>query len=813
MRVPLAPTLCTAAVLLASPVHGATGLVLPPGGGLGALAIDVDVPGRTLRYKSCAALPCVADAAASSVPIALEPTEMPEPGRVVVESVPIGLGRAVAHVLLPSRSGQESGWEAILASGKSPIFAERTGFVHGEEGERSGPLVRFVEDGPTRHVVIGQTREDLRICGQVTTILSPAALEASTLLLRGSTVQRLPAKQRESARRIVASARGGPADAALAPLLVASGASTAIGLPQALTDGDIATTWSEARPGIGQGEFVMIAAPHEVPIERLSLVVAPPSPKPEGAAPRELFLVSDAETYRITLPEDGWMHPGAAYDIALPEPVRTSCLALVLGDQAYDHDRPHPEVTIAELYAYSAFDAPGASLDAAAKALKGGGPRAEAAAGVLSRAGAKGFAAMAAAYDGLDAAGRALAIHVAASGASCEESASLLVRGMTDPDREVRRKARTKLENPECGRASVPALIRALGQPERRTEIAPLLAAIAHDAALEPIGRWLGEGDASTRNAIRDAFGHAARTAKAEALVALVDDTKRPPGARLELLRALHERLTDTAPQADRAIVELIGGDAPMRFRYLASEPLSLLALAGDEAARGRLILLATKDPEWPVRAHAIEGLAGTTGAADRLAAACEDPNPRVRDSALRALALTRVDRAPPQVFSALSSDPWTFVRVSAATALARMPPSEDVDRALGRAMGDASGRVRATAIESAGTRGVRSLSDDIRRRLLDETEDVPVREAAARALGQLCDVRALSALTDMARASAGALPTEALTELSLAAIEALADLHPNDLSSRLGPLRSKGTSGAIKEAGARALAGPGRCR
>ena len=99
------------------------------------------------------------------------------------------------------------------------------------------------------------------------------------------------------------------------------------GSEKALTDGDPQTAWNEQRPGVGQGELVVMNAPAEVPIPRLSITVAPPQAPANGAAPRTFYLVTDDTTFAVTMPTDAWLHPGDAYDIPLPEPIRTRTIS------------------------------------------------------------------------------------------------------------------------------------------------------------------------------------------------------------------------------------------------------------------------------------------------------------------------------------------------------------------------------------------------------------------------------------------------------------------------------------------------------
>jgi hypothetical protein len=820
-------------ILSIAPVAwGAVEASLPPGGGLGALGVRVDLASAQLRYRACPSLPCVPEATSAVLPIPLDKDRLPDAHDVVTEVVPIGQGRSIVHVHLRARGDQLVGWDAVLAGaaassgGATVIFSGKTGFVEGQDGERTGPFVQVLGSDAVKHVLVGTVREDLHLCGQDATILAPTGLDPGTLTLRGATVQRLPSSQREGATRIIAAAHGGPASPALAPLLVAGGASSEVGSFKALTDGDPATTWAEARPGVGQGEFVEMSAPEEVGISRLSLVVAPPSPagspKAQGTtanaavAPRSFFLVTARQIFAVTLPEDGRMHPGAAYDIALPEPVHTSCLALVLDDAAYDRGRSHPEVTVAELVAYSEFDGGDGSLEAVARALDGGGARAAAARGILARAGAPGFVAMAAAYDKLDAAGRNMAIGVATSASGCEASGPLLIRAMSDPDHEVQRKATEKLQNPLCGKAAVPALVKALDEPALREKVAPLVASLAPGPSLEPLARAMGVGDAKVRGVVRRAFAQAAARSPLEAVTALIADSQRAPDARLELLRAAIGQVPAPGAReaADAAIDDLLRGSPALRLRFLIAEPMAALARAGDAHATARFLEMLARDPDPPVRTRLAELAAGIGAAEQALVAAVDDGEPRVREASIRAIGASRLGRGEPAILGALSKDPWTFVRTAAAATLALLPATREVDEKLGDALeNDASPKVRAAVVTSLATHHAVGLVKPIRSRLDSKYEDVDVRLASARALGALCDSGSLDRLTELARAGTGPLTDELASQLSLAATEALGSIHPPDLAKRLAPLMAKDARALAQEAARSALAEPTHCR
>jgi HEAT repeat protein len=799
-----APTVVPAIAFLAfaSPALATNSAALPASGGLETLSVTVDTTARTMTFAT--------GKKRGDVAIELAPGDI-DPAHVEISPVALGDGKRVLHVRVAAARADVA-WEAIVAGRDDAVlWSGVTGFATGEEGERAGEAVD-VPGEAGGFIVVGEVREDLRICSQTRTLLTPRVLDPKSMTFRGATMQRLPADERDDAEPIVASARGGALDAPLARLLLATGASTAIGAPSAMTDGDPATAWSEGRPGDGHGEFVTMRAPAEVPIARLAITPAPTTLTPHGAAPRTFFLVTGKRTIAVTLPEDAWMHPGASYDIPLVEPIRASCISLVLDRSYMRPSEPHPEVTIAELTAYSELDHPGATLREVADALAGGGARADAAKGVLERAGDAGLTAASAAYGSLDAAGRALAIDTAIGAGTCEASAPLLLAAVGDPDQEVSRKGREKLER--CGKRVTAALVSAVRGTDMtaRVNAARLLAAVAPSEAIDPLAEVLALGDPSTRAAVRSALAKAAAAAAPAGVAALIADEKRATDARVELLRAFVSRLPEVAAPAVTAIDALIGG-APFARRYLLVDAIAALARAGDAASTSRLATMITGDPEDQVRARAAESATKVSGASDALKRAIDDASPRVREAALHAFTASQSAAPIDAIARRLASDEWTFVRAAAATALASFAPDSHVDDALLGALEDRASTVRAQVIGALATRGVQRASTAIRARFGDPHEALETRIAAVRALSTLCDRRSADALTSMARHGALPLASEDDVMLSLEAVNALGALHPPDLAARLAPLTTSGTGAEARAAAARALASTATCR
>lgn len=800
-----------ASVLTASSARAAHRAVAPGGPGLDTLEVVLDGAIPALKVRRCKTSDCSDGGTSKLVPIPIHPSRL-DLTDAKVEVLSIGEGKNVIHARVTDAQRKDLAFEAILAGNDSePIFAGLTGYTHGEEGDRSGQVVLIYDrDDRSKFVLVAEAREDTRICGQATTPLGARGLDAKTMQLRGATMHRLEKKARESAVPVVAQARAQTAKPPLARVLLATGGS-APGA-QTLTDGKPETVWSERRPGDGHGEFATMRAPSEVPIHAIAVTVAPTSPKPEGAAPRTFFLATDQKLFRVTMPEDAWLKPSATYEVPLPEPVRTTCVAVVL-DEAYTHGLSAPEVSIAEITAVTKFDVDGATMDDVAMELSTG--RAEEASALLRRGGDEGLSAVAKRWRTLDGPARAFAIDVAASAGTCDGSGmDLLTHGLADKDAEVRKRSLGRIER--CGKAAADSLAAAVRSDDegRRAAAAPLLATIAPAAALDPIGEQLGRGSPETRRTLRGAFARASASSPREKLIALVSKRDVPPATLLELLRAMGSKLPELRPESSAAIAEVLRSSPDMPTRFLVAQPLSHLARSPD-ATTGELTRLAEMmrhDPDWPVRARAAELAVGIAPLAPTLIATTADPEPRVREAALKAIASSKVAAATETAARILSDDTWTFVRVAAADALGAISSSASGQSALARALGDASPKVRAAAVTALGNQRATQHADKIRERLDDGREDVEVRALAARTLGTMCIRSATDRLTKLAHLSRSPVD-EADERIGMAALDALTMLHPGDLEKRLAPLRAKEVRIPVRRAAERALSEPGSCR
>jgi len=301
--------------LLALPARAATGVVAfaPPGAGQGGLAVGFDAAGA-LRMAPCAAKGCSVDRGTEvTFPAELRPAI----ANAQFSVVGIGEGRRAIVVSVTDARAAKS-WSAVITGGLAAgapnlVFAGFTGFTAGEEGTRRGQRVEISppDESGARRIVVGDVQEDLSLCGRPA-LLAPQLLAGIDLKLHPAKVQRLSIEERDSARRVTA-VRAASTDAAVAGfgVLRAVAATSAVGSPGALTDGNPETTWAENRGGAGRGEFVLLNAPPQLPISGLDLLIRPAKASvPGGVSPRIFWLAFNHGLVEVTMPEDAWKFPG-----------------------------------------------------------------------------------------------------------------------------------------------------------------------------------------------------------------------------------------------------------------------------------------------------------------------------------------------------------------------------------------------------------------------------------------------------------------------------------------------------------------------
>ncbi len=772
-------------------------------GGAGQQALSVFDAKGDIVAAACAATPCSAGAVSLGVPTELR-------GKSAhAEAVALGAGRRAIVVTVSdgARTFQAVVAAPLGAGAPHVLFAGLVGLLKGEDGTRTGPLVQVSEpdaDG-ARRVLVGEQNEGVSLCGRPT-ILAPQLLNPQTLQLHAAKVQRLSVAERNSARQVTATrlADDVPSRAARS-VLSALAASSAVGAPQALTDGNPETTWSENVGGDGKGEFVVMHAPPELPIAGLELTIRPKvAAVADGAAPERLFIAGPHDVVEVTLPEDAWKIPGARYGIVLDPPLQTSCLALVL-DSSFDTSKA-AKVSVAELSVMSELSE--SELPALVARLAGGGQRAEAAKALLVAGGPQAFAAIAEAFEALDEGGKRVALDVLDQ-APCETSAPVYVSALTGKiDGQVRH-AQGRLSR--CGAAGGEALAQALAKVDKTDKrLMPLLVAeLTLTDAARAVTAFLplmDEKKPGLRRLLRTALGQAARVATANKTVrGALADPATPPVALLDLLRALGDLAPSYQPEAGQALARLAKTAPEFRARYLLLGPTSVLSRVSPEADAVFRKSLAS-DPDPHVRATALTLVRDPKLFQTELLKALTDQDVRVREASVHALSVADAQFASPALTERLEQDQWPLVRATAADALGHHPAGAALDKPLVKALSDDSPLVRARSIRALGQRRAKGVGERVRERLVDADEWPEVRAEAARSLGALCDDDSADVLTAFAKKLADPMASPDAQLIATGAVMSLGRLAQPNLQQQLAPLTGKKAPPQARRAAATAL-------
>lgn len=792
---------------LARSASAAPPAIAPAGGGQAGLGVGFDAAGE-LRAKSCADAACSVE---GGVKLGLPAEFAKQRDKARLSVVGIGLGRRAIVVTVPGgRSDQR--WEAVVAAppgGAAPIvaFAGVTGYSTGEDGVRRGAMVTISEPEPdgARRILVGEQYEELTLCGRPT-MLGPRLLDPKDLALKPAKLQRLPQAERERAPKLTAE-RLAPGTAPPRPLLRALGATSAVGDPAALSDGNLETTWSENRGGSGRGEFVVFRAPSGVPLHGVELAVRPATAQVEkGVAPRELWVATTKSLYFVTLPDDGFREPGTRYTVRFPESVQDDCVAIAL-ESAFA-ERADAQVTLAEVSVTTGLD--DVDLPSMVEALAASGQRAEQAKPLLRALGRPAFEALVARFEQLGDRGRLDALDVL-DVAPCEISAPAYVAALAGPFEMHYTRASERLRR--CGSAATASLAAALAQARGKgfQRLASEFAEIAPAEALAAFVPLLTEENVAARRAIRVALGRASRLPRAvPAFQKVLAEPSLPEPALLDILRALGDRAPSYLPLSGAALSRLGAPNASFRVRFLRLGSAGTLA-ARDRTARS-LLLQGLADSDGRLRAQAVDSVRDPSAFQNELVALLADPEVRVRMAAARALAGAPNGAATPALVRLLEQDRWPAVRALSVTALGAARPDPALDQRLAAALEDASPTVRRALVLALGARGARAHDAAVLERVEDRDEAPEVRAAAARVLGELCSDDGLGTLTSHARKLADRFATTEQRALSVAALGSLSRIGPKDLKRRLAPLLDDAAPPMAKAAARSALAAPPAC-
>jgi HEAT repeat protein len=372
-----------------------------------------------------------------------------------------------------------------------------------------------------------------------------------------------------------------------------------------------------------------------------------------------------------------------------------------------------------------------------------------------------------------------------------------LVRGLADPDDEVRAKSATALGRLGDRRAVGPLLDHLLSDPAPfvRTRIACTLGQFRDPEVVNRLVQALGDSAWWVRMRSVEALEQIGAPAEGPLLVALDDPDPELRGRaavaleRLGVSASLVQRIErgEEPAEASEALLRLINaGTRELLVELLghSSPEVRQLVIAAIGQAKRRdlgaeLAQVATADADPRLRAQALDVLrelrSGEGRRASRTAAAEADP--RVRRAAITLLG----EQGGPDSIEMLrfaSGDPDPEVRVTAARALGKIGlPAAQAE--LHRLLSDPNPAVREAAAAATADAGFHSLVPAVAELLNDEEE--AIRIAAVHALGRLGDPSVLPALRHgFAGASA---------EMHLAILQAVGRLEASALGELIESL------------------------
>ncbi len=809
-------------------------VVAPAAGGQQALAVAANE--GSIVAKVCPSPTGCAATGGTSIDVPADATPLIKQG-ARLDDIQLAGGKHVVRLVADGANGER--FVVFLAAplvskGETPIvlWSGFTGQSKGEYGEeRVNVVIEEKLDGGTR-IIVGEQRNDVTICGRPALVAAREIDPATLTLKRGASVQSLSETDRAAAVKITATLVTEQRPLPVVSLLRAQTASSAVGKAiGTLTDGDLETSWSENKSGVGRGEFASIASSSDIAISSFEIVVRPPTTEvPDGTAPKKFYLATQDKLVEVTLPEDGWRKAGARFVVSLPNELSTSCVSLVLDTAFGSASADVARVTIAEIIAKTSLD--DRTPEALVQMLST--DRAKAAAALLERAGNAGADAAMKGYDKLDEAGQRRADSVI-DASSCTLHAPFYVRLMGEKlaamgPKRSKRDIDPALEHAtdrvrRCGRASAPALADLIktAPPAVKMAAAAELALLAPAESVPVLLDELGTTDENLRREMRTALAHAAKNERAwPAIVTELERERfstRTAVVQIDMLRSLGARI-GTVNGAREAFVSLWAPEAPFRTKYLLLGPAAELARTGDDRARALLLAALRTDTDPHVRQRAAQVSARVPPLQSALVEAVDDPEVRVREAAVEALGAPDKDAAsaPPSVLLVaalerrLQKDPFTFVRVHAARSLGQLPATSSSDDALAAALKDVAADVRARAIDGLAVHRAKNHMIELREIADREDESAEVRARAILALGVLCDASKIDAWTSLAKLSVQGM-SDGERMIGAAAIAALGDVKPKDLAKRLAPLLDPKAPRNVREAARAALEAPSGCK
>jgi len=708
-----------------------------------------------------------------------------------ISVVQLAGGARVALLRASGAGAQVAGLFTVRRGRPEMLWSGRLDAV-GDLSERRRDVVDVADrtgDG-IDDVVVGVETESTRICGQTHTLLLARAVDPTTLELRPVVLRRLPEDGEEVSVDATLDSPG-PEGTPLLPALHFGSASSSGGSPEdpalvpaptALADGRVETLWTEGRAGVGRWEFATArwsAGSHAIRAVALTLPSAGEG-SARNAPPRALWLVGDqGPRVHVTIPASAaghrvWVFP--------PEPLRWSCLSVVLDDTAPPVGVPldHVATSIAEVEAFSDLDF-GEGIESLAGLLARDDDRGTEAARLLASLGERGVGAVVESWPTLSAVGRRRGVRVLADNLGSPRAQRGLVSAARDEEEEVRTTALAAL----VGRGAEAAALLA--------ELAADRAAVGDDAAVA-LARLDPVGAAPVLLAALDADGGSERPGLRRALATAVARGGQPARGTLSQWGAAGPS-TAAAAAAALALArergtrelsaELLLAHAPSAARFEDRWRLAAAAARLPAAAETDrwLEAQASAAEEWMMRAAAVDALASRRSPRARPAAtvALGDEYPRVRVAALGVLGAA--PESLRQIAQRARRDSWPMVRAAAVEALGTHPQAGPIVRA---AVADNAMTVRTAAIRGLTRRRDRVAWSLVRERLGDDGEWPDVLAASVDFAQRLCVRELAPAIEQLVRRGTGGEAWAPDEDLAVRAAGALVILGAEDAIARV---------------------------
>lgn len=668
----------------------------------------------------------------TSIPIALNP----EGATLALEGISLsgGVGVIVARI-----NSHDQIVSVILVEKRGAIRAllnERSD-LHGDPGERHGIRIETRDrtgDG-VADIVVGEVRENIRLCGQPAAMLFARAVNPSTLTL--DPVSLLPFDEPPNATSVVASTTSpGPTGSPRVPTLRMSAASSIAGVaenPEALSapralEAPNGRGWSEGRGGTGRGEFVAADwLARGLAVHALALTYHAPDPASASSEvrPTSVWIVGSSGTpIRVTLPDAA---PGERIWIPLPQPAHWSCVSVVLdtADQVDTNHSAAARVTLGSVEAYSEVDF-GARLEQFVAALDEPGVPGENALFAVRAFGHSALPVVVRSFANLAEIGKMRALEILASTfESNDEARALAVESVRGSSNALSEAALQQLRQagPRSRASLAPILMLGNDLADR---VALALAESADEDFMRTLLTAIGATGGTERPALRRAAWIAA-TRNVEARGVLANFATSTPNASVAAALAAEFR-EENASAVDVAhlLVDLSYARVesfPDRYRITKAAML----VGRDPGLVEWLVRQALHAEEWMQRDAALLALRSrhTEELSTTAAALLQDAYPRVR---VRAISVLAVDDTNASELTRLSrEDTWPMVRATALGALALVHRGEPQAR---QALRDVQHTVRAAAIRALADLDARDAWPEIAAMLLSDSEWPDVIEA-----------------------------------------------------------------------------------